>query len=621
MNWMTVAWPMVTAACITLALINLRIALGDVRRAPHVFFSCSSLMVAAISGFELALLREDDPLRYDTILRWAVLPIALMVVSVTGFVWSFFGTGRAWLAVTGAGLSMAAQVANLVTTIPAIRHASAVRTVETFGGVRFTLPAIVNGPWNWVDLISVATVIAFVLDASVALWKRGGRRRAVIVGGSIVFFFIAARGHAVLIEKGILQMPYFVSFAFLAVLVAMGHELSHDVFRAARLSRDLRESERRMDLAAHAAGLGFWTWDIVRDEIWANDTARSLSEIPLDERINLARFLDSLHPEDCDGVKKAVGRALSGGIEYEKEYRVLLSRGERWVSARGRVETNGGGRPVLMRGVLIDITAQRRSEDEMQQLRGQLAHAGRVSMMGQLATALAHELNQPLGAILRNAEAAELFLQGDTPNLDEVRAIIADIRKDDRRAGEVIDRLRTLLKRRDIESRPLSTGHLLDEVLALTRADAAARDVRLEVLSDPGLPPVKGDRVHLQQVLINLIINAMDALGESGRAERQVTVSARRDGTGFVEFAVADNGRGIPPERFGRVFDPFFTTKPHGMGMGLPISRTIIEAHGGKITASNAPGGGAVFRFTLPAAGSPEGVEDGKTLAKPHAAP
>lgn len=594
---------MVTAACITLALINLRIAFGDVRRTPHVFFTVAALAVAGVSMLELSVLRTNDLEECRRLLRWSSVPVAMMVASVAGFVWSFFGTGRGWLALLGGGLCTIAELANLFARQPAVRNPVALRQVEG-AGVTFTVPTISGGPWAIVEMISVSIVIVFVLDASFTLWKKGGGRRAAIVGGSIAFFFLSSRTQAALVESGILHTPYYTSFAFLAVLVAMGHELSDEVFRAAKLSRDLHESEHRMQLAAEAAKLGFWTWNLATDEIWANETARELFQVPRDERVDFPRFIKTLHPDDLDGVKEAVEKAFSGKGDYEKEYRVLLADGgERWIAARGRVEFGAGGKPVLMRGVLLDTSTERQSAHELQQLRSHLVHAGRVSMMGQLASAIAHELNQPLGAILRNAEAAELFMQEANPNLEEVRAIISDIRKDDQRAGEVIDRLRTLLKRGEIKSRPLSIAHLFDEVLALIRADAAARGVRLEVESEPGLPPVHGDRVHLQQVLINLIINAMDALGESKPASRRVIVNARADGHGLVVVSVADNGTGIPSEKLAHVFDPFFTTKTHGIGMGLPISRTIIEAHGGKITASNLQAGGAVFRFTLPVSG------------------
>ena len=601
MDWITIAWSMLIAACLTLALINLRIAMGDSSRLPHLCFFISAVAVAMVAALELAIMKSDSIEEINHWLRWSSIPLALMVSSVAGFVWSFFGTGRTWLAAAGASSVILSEVANFLAAQPAVRYATGLRHLDLTATIHFTAPLVSEGPWSIVELVGVMMVIAFVLDASVKLWRKGEGKRAVIVGGSIVFFFLMSRGHAVLVEKGLLQTPYFVGFAFLAVLIAMGHELSAEVFRAAKLTRDLHESERRMDLAAQAAKLGFWTWNLPEDEIWANETARELFEVSMEERVNMARFVAALHPEDREGVERAIQTALNGGLEYEREYRAILaSGGVRWIAARGRVELGPQGKPVLMRGVLLDITEQKRSEVEMQQLRGQLAHAGRVSMMGQLASALAHELNQPLGAILRNAEAAELFMQDAEPNLDEVRAIIADIRKDDQRAGEVIDRLRALLKRRDIETRALSVSTLLEEVRALTRADAAARGVKLTIQCEPKLPAIRGDRVHLQQVLINLIINAMDALGESRRGDGRVTASARYQAPGVIEIAVSDNGTGIPPDRLASVFDPFFTTKPHGMGMGLPISRTIIEAHGGTIVAANVEGGGASFRFTLP---------------------
>jgi signal transduction histidine kinase len=223
-------------------------------------------------------------------------------------------------------------------------------------------------------------------------------------------------------------------------------------------------------------------------------------------------------------------------------------------------------------------------------------------MMGQLATALAHEINQPLGAILRNAEAAELFMQEASPDLDEIRAIIADIREDDQRAGAVIDRMRGLLKRQNLTTQPIHVDELVGDVRALVRVDAAARHVKLDVDIPGDLPPVRGDRVHLQQVLLNLILNGMDALNESSREGRRVRVTALLDGAQTVEIAVSDTGSGIPTDKLTHIFDPFFTTKPNGMGMGLPISRTIIEAHGGRFWAENNNSGGATFRFTLPIA-------------------
>ena len=253
----------------------------------------------------------------------------------------------------------------------------------------------------------------------------------------------------------------------------------------------------------------------------------------------------------------------------------------------------------------LAVTARTRAEHETELLRQEVARAGRVSMLGQLASSLAHEINQPLGAILRNAEAAELYLQQPSPDLDEVRAILCDIRTDDERAGHVIDRMRGLLQRHTLETRRLDVSSLVRDVAAFVRVDAASRHVKLDVDVPGGLPEVRGDRVHLQQVLLNLILNGMDALNGARLEDRRVSVTARPDaarGAQTVEIAVDDAGPGIPADVIAQIFDPFFTTKPNGMGMGLAISRTIVEAHGGRLWAENRNGGGAAFRFTLPMA-------------------
>jgi C4-dicarboxylate-specific signal transduction histidine kinase len=255
-----------------------------------------------------------------------------------------------------------------------------------------------------------------------------------------------------------------------------------------------------------------------------------------------------------------------------------------------------------MMGAAVDITSRKQSELEIGQQRNELAHIARVSTMGQLASSLAHELNQPLGAILRNAEAAELFLQEAAPDLDEVRAILVDIRKDDQRAGAVIDRMRDMIQRRKVEHCRLNLDQLAGEVVTLLGPDAELRRVGLSFESNPALPPVLGDRVQLQQVLLNLLLNAMDAVIDNTPAKRRVAVRTRAAGA-MVQVAVSDNGHGIPADKLPFVFEPFYTSKPNGLGMGLAISRSIIEAHGGRLWAENSSAGGAILTFTVPVSG------------------
>jgi len=208
-------------------------------------------------------------------------------------------------------------------------------------------------------------------------------------------------------------------------------------------------------------------------------------------------------------------------------------------------------------------------------------------------------LSQPLGAILRNTEAAELFLEESSPDLEELRAILADIRKDDQRAGAVIDRMRSMMKRRAVEQSMLDLNVLASDVISFVRRDADLRGVQLALEPASSLPPMRGDRIQLQQVLLNLLLNAMDAVSDSSPDRRRVAVRVQYVDS-RVEVVVSDSGSGIPADKLAHVFEPFFTSKQSGMGLGLPISRTIIEAHGGSIRAQNDPDGGATFCFSLP---------------------
>ena len=294
----------------------------------------------------------------------------------------------------------------------------------------------------------------------------------------------------------------------------------------------LRESQKRMNQALEAGNLGIWIRDLARNDIWANDSWRTLFGFDPSEHLDLDRVLQRLHPDDRQTLRQHQAMALAGsnGGTYQTEYRLMRPDGAtRWISSQGRVEFDATGQPVLIRGAARDVTARKQAEQETLLLRQEIAHAGRVSMMGQLASGLAHEINQPLASILRNAEAAELFLQHPSPDLDEIRAILSDIRSDDERAGHVIDRMRGLLKRQTLDTGRLEVGALVGDVAALVRIDAATRQVKLDVDVPADLPHVRGDRVQIQQVLLNLILNGMDALHGTRLEDRRVDVTARVD--------------------------------------------------------------------------------------------
>jgi two-component system sensor kinase FixL len=256
-----------------------------------------------------------------------------------------------------------------------------------------------------------------------------------------------------------------------------------------------------------------------------------------------------------------------------------------------------------------EITDWKRAELEAQRSRQELAHFTRVSTMGALAASLAHELNQPLTGILANAQAARRFLAATPPDLDEIRSILADIVEDDKRAGEVIERLRELLRKGDAQTVVLDANALVRDVVRLVSSDALIRSTRLEVALRAMPSTVRGDRIQLQQVILNLVVNAMEAMADAAGDQRVVIIetalieSAVADGS-MVSVSVQDGGTGVDRDLQELMFEPFYTTKKTGMGMGLSISRSIVEAHGGRIWGKNNAGPGATFTFTLPYAGA-----------------
>jgi signal transduction histidine kinase len=255
----------------------------------------------------------------------------------------------------------------------------------------------------------------------------------------------------------------------------------------------------------------------------------------------------------------------------------------------------------LIGGLLHERRRRRLAEVESRQRLAELAHLNRYSAVGELTTSIAHEINQPLGSILTNAETAELMLKSSSPNLDEVREILVDIRRDDQRASEVIHRLRSVLKKTPFEMKYIDLNETVRQAIGFVAAVAHKRNIALKCSTTSADLNVKGDAVQLQQVLLNLIINAMDAISEAEAKEREIGVTTSVSGAS-AEVRIGDTGPGIAAGDLKNVFDPFFTTKAEGMGMGLAIVRTIVEAHQGQISAANHPSGGALFTIRIPIA-------------------
>ena len=302
---------------------------------------------------------------------------------------------------------------------------------------------------------------------------------------------------------------------------------------------------------------------------------------------------------------ESVRRGLVAVLEkaapgFSLEYRTGAAENERWIELLAEPLRRPEGGAVV---TLVDISDRKRAELETGRLREDLAHLTRVSTLGQLAASLAHELNQPLTAILSNVQAAQMLMKRPSPDLDEVREILSEVVTDDKRAGEVIRRLSTLFKKGAGERVPLDVNELIQEVLRMLRNDIALRGASLRAELTTGLPLVEGDRIQLQQVVLNLAVNGLDAMTDQPAGRRHLTIRSGLDQTN-MRIEIADTGRGIDEADRERLFQPFFTTKPTGMGMGLAIARSIVEAHGGRLSVASHPGPGATFHVTFPTTGA-----------------
>jgi PAS domain S-box-containing protein len=374
-----------------------------------------------------------------------------------------------------------------------------------------------------------------------------------------------------------------------------------DITDRKRVEDSLRDSEERISLAANAANLGFWQRDLKSDSLWLSDHARRIYGLPPDTPVTRNTLYEIKHVDDRDRVRATIESGIATHEPLEIEFRIVLPSGEvRWLNMQGRPRLDESRTPAYLGGVIMDVTDRKLLALAVEEEHKELAHLGRVAMVGELSTALAHELNQPLTAILSNAQAAKRLLAFDPVDLDQIREILDDIVRDDARAAEVIRQLRLLIQKADALFVPLRVPDLASEALSIVRSELLTRGVSVTTTFAPSLPTVTGDRVQLLQVLLNLILNACDAMQEAPLGERRLTLTATAETRTHVVISVADTGTGIANGQFEKVFEPFVTTKSGGLGLGLAICRSIATAHEGKLTAANTSGGGAVFHLSLP---------------------
>jgi len=857
MNWTTVIWSMLAAACLILAGIHIMLWSREREAQSSLLFSFAALAAAIVIIQELVLINTQNVEEYNELLTWQHVSLAMLLIALAWFIDRLLETARIWLAWFVTAINVLVIVVSFVTYPNLLfQKITNLRRVVLLGET-FSIPQGEANSWRWLVLFSVLLLLVFIVDATISAWKRDRRQKtALVIGGATSIAIAGILISAYLMFAGIFPI-YFVGANFLVIVLAMLFEQSVNLARSRTLGEDLREIENRMNIAASAAELGIWEWDIVLDQIWLNKSRRTRLGIDRTEHMSFESYLQFIHPDDRESFRSAIQETFEGSGELETQLRVVNQEGDtRWMEVHGQVRRDRNGRAVSLTGVSLDITKRHEREEalreseqrfryvsnsapvmiwmsgtdklcnffnkgwldytgrtleqelgsgwaegvhrddfkrcldtyitsfdahrrftmqyrlrnhdgeygwvtdtgvprfnadgeflgyigtcvditqqkeieeriresaefnnkvlaslysqiaiieksgkilavndawvsfarengkltsdigsnyldecyraanegdmnarraatgiksvlegeiknfemeypcnspeefrtflmrvvplqtatgggvishtdvsrmklaelESAELRRELAHVQRTSTLGQLSSALAHEINQPLGAILRNIEAAELYLKKTPPDLEELQEIFQDIRSDEQRAARVIERMRSLIMRRELKFEAISVKELFGQIEMLMHSELQAKEATLLTDMPSELPEVSGDRIHIQQVILNLILNSLDAMASLPTGEKRIVMHASQTENHMVKIALSDRGPGFKPDLISSVFKPFYTTKSKGMGIGLAISKTIIGIHGGEIAAENNPDGGATVWFTI----------------------
>jgi len=368
-----------------------------------------------------------------------------------------------------------------------------------------------------------------------------------------------------------------------------------------RAEEELRRNEAYLAEGQRISQTGSWGWNVATGELfWSQEHFRIFGCDPETAKPSYPMFLEKIHPQDRALVEQKVDRAVCVKSDLEMEYRIILADGSiKHLQSLGHPVIGKSADLIEFVGTVMDVTERKRAEEALHEAQADLARVTRVMTMGELTASIAHEINQPLAAVMTNANACLRWLAGPMPNLDEAREAVTRINRDGKRASDVIDRIRALVKKSTTEKARVDLNEAIQEVVGLVQSEIQKNGVTLRMELATDLPQILGNRVQLQQVILNLVMNGIEAMSEITDRSRDLLIRSGKYESDKLLVAVQDSGVGIDWQNLEKLFDAFYTTKSQGMGMGLAISRSIVENHGGRLWAVPNEGPGAIFQFTL----------------------
>ena len=391
-------------------------------------------------------------------------------------------------------------------------------------------------------------------------------------------------------------------------------ETNNDTTERKQAEDALRRSEAYLAEAQRLSLTGSFGWKVSGGELFWSEQSSKILGYDRTTKPSLELLIQRIHPADIARVRQVIDRASRNRKDWELEHQFQMPDGSvKSVKVVARALADESGRVEFV-GAIMDVSAAKQAEEELRQAQAELAHITRVTTLGELTASIAHEVNQPIAAVATNAAAGLSWLEAEPPNLDKVREILSSIVKDGKRVGDVVHRIRALTKKAPPRMARFDINEAVFDVIALTRSELLRHGVSLQTQLATGLPLIEGDRIQLQQVILNLILNAVEAMSGIDNGAREVRISTGKETSNAVLVTVRDFGPGLDPQSVDRLFEAFYTTKPDGLGMGLPICRSIIQAHGGRLWATANEPRGAVFQFTLP-------LEPDETVPAEHTGP